>query len=313
MQVVILSKQGWHADELFRALGERGHEGRVLPYEAVVARLGGRLRGAGALVRQDEGLSCGQTSILDADAVLARFIPAGSLDQIIYRVDALHWIEEHGVPVMNSPRAIERSVDKFYTDTRLREAGLPTPETVVCERTEDAMAAVREMLKLGDVVIKPIFGSMGHGIVRVGDPDVAARVLQSLEQIRPVFYVQRAVDSGGRDVRAFIVGGRVLGAIERSAKDGDWRANVSRGGSARPFDLPPAWESLALRAAAAVGADYAGVDLLPATDGGVFVLEVNAIPGWQGLQGATGIDVAGSIVDHLLNRVRESRAATVPA
>ena len=314
MQVVILSKRGWHADQLCRALERRGHAGRVLPYESIVARFDGGAGGATAL-------SCQQTAILDADAVLARFIPTGSLEQIIYRVDALHSIEEHGVPVMNSPRAIERSVDKFYTDVRLRQAGLPTPETVVCEGTEEAMAAIRAMLAPrrsgnGDaaVVIKPIFGSMGHGIVRVSDPDVAFRVLQPLDQMRAVFYVQRAVDSGGRDVRAFVVGGRLLGAVERVAAEGDWRTNVSRGGSARPFELPPSWADLAVRAAAAIGADYAGVDLLPSTDGAAFVLEVNGVPGWQGLQRATGIDVAGSVVDHLMERVRSPRtAAAMPA
>jgi RimK family alpha-L-glutamate ligase len=164
----------------------------------------------------------------------------------------------------------------------------------------DAMAAVRAM---GDVIVKPIFGSMGHGMVRVSDPDVAFRVLRSLQQVRAVFYVQRAVDHGGRDVRVFVVGGTVLGAIERRAPDGEWRTNVSGGGSARPFDLPPAWAELALRAAAAVGADYAGVDLLPSREGAVFVLEVNGIPGWHGLQQATGLDVAGAIVEHLVGRV----------
>jgi RimK family alpha-L-glutamate ligase len=295
MNIAILSADpGWHTDELCRALAERGHTGRVLPYERLVARLGT----ARGLVT---GLSSESTALLDADAVLARIIPNGSLEQIIYRVDALHWIEERGVLVMNSPRAIERCVDKFYTTALLQEAGLPTPETVVCDGGADAMAAVRAM---GDVIVKPIFGSMGHGIVRVSDPDVAFRVVRSLEQIRAVFYVQRAVDHGGRDVRAFVVGGRVLGAIERRAPDGEWRTNVARGGSVRPFELPPAWADLTLRAAAAVGADYAGVDLLPSRDGTVFVLEVNGIPGWQGLQQATGLDVAGAITDHLIGRVQ---------
>jgi RimK family alpha-L-glutamate ligase len=308
MQVLILSKAGWHADQLRRALAERGHAARVVPYDALVARFGA----AGAASLDGE-----RTPILDADAVLARFIPSGSLEQIIYRVDALHWIEDHGVPVVNSARAIERSVDKFYTDACLREAGLPTPETCVCARLDDAIAAIRTMLATGSgevgpgVIIKPIFGSMGHGIVRVADADVALRVLQSLDQIRAVFYLQRAVDTGGRDIRAFVVGGRVLGAIERRAQSGDWRANVSRGGSAKPFELPAAWAALAVRAAAAVRADYAGVDLLPSVDGAVFVLEVNGIPGWQGLQRATGLDVAGAIVDHLDERVRAARAAAV--
>jgi RimK family alpha-L-glutamate ligase len=252
------------------------------------------------------GLTSERAALLESDAVLARIIPSGSLEQLIYRVDALHWIEERGVPVMNSPRAIERCVDKFYTTALVQEAGLPTPRTVVCERTDEAMAAVRAM---GDVVIKPIFGSMGHGMTRVSDPDVAFRVVRALEQIRAVFYVQQVVDHGGRDIRAFVVGGRVIGAIERHAVDGDWRTNVARGAEARPFTLPPAWADMAVAAAAAVGADYAGVDLLPGPDGSVYVLEVNGIPGWQGLQQATGIDVASAVVEHLEVRVRTRASA----
>jgi RimK family alpha-L-glutamate ligase len=296
MNVAILSaRTGWHTDELCRALAERHHTTRVLPYEGLRARLGSGTGGPG-------GLSSEGTALLDVDAVLARIIPSGSLEQIIYRVDALHWIEERGVPVMNSPRAIERAVDKFYTTALLQDAGLPTPETVVCDNMADAMEAVRAMLAgepARDVILKPIFGSMGHGLVRLSDPDAAFRVLRSLEQIRPVFYLQRAVNHGGRDIRVFVVGGRVIGAIERWAPDGDWRTNVARGGSARPFALSVEWARLAIRAAAAVGADYAGVDLLPSDEDGVFVLEVNAIPGWQGLQRATGIDVAAAIVEHL--------------
>jgi RimK family alpha-L-glutamate ligase len=263
-----------------------------------------------ARIANDSRLESADVPVFDADVVLARIIPGGSLEQIIFRVDALHWIEDRGIPVVNSPRAIERTVNKFYTTALLREAGLPTPETVVCESIDSAMTAVRAM---GDVVIKPIFGSLGHGMVRVSDPDVAIRVVRALEQTRAVFYVQRAIDHGGRDVRAFVVGGRVLGAIERHAPEGDWRTNVARGASARAFELPPAWEQLALRAAAAVGADYAGVDLLPSRDGEIFVLEVNGIPGWEGLQTATGLDVAGAIVDHAISRVNARRAADASA
>jgi len=291
MRVVILSaRTGWHTDELIRALTARGHLAALLPYEGLIARVG-----------VEAGLTSEQISILDADAVLARIIPGGSLEQLIYRVDALHWLENRGVRVVNSPRAIERSVDKFYTTTLLHDAGLLVPETVVCERVEDAMAAVRSM---GDVVIKPIFGSLGHGMVRVSDPDVALRVVRALDQIRSVFYVQRAIDHSGRDLRVFVVGGRVLGAIERRAPAGEWRTNVAIGGSATAVDITPEIEQVALRAAAAVGADYAGVDVLPARDGALYVLEVNGIPGWEGLQQATGLDVAAAIVEHL-ERVRQ--------
>ena len=291
MRVVILSaRTGWHTDELIRALTARGHLAALLPYEGLIARVG-----------VEAGLTSEQISILDADAVLARIIPGGSLEQLIYRVDALHWLENRGLRVVNSPRAIERSVDKFYTTTLLHDAGLLVPETVVCERVEDAMAAVRSM---GDVVIKPIFGSLGHGMVRVSDPDVALRVVRALDQIRSVFYVQRAIDHSGRDLRVFVVGGRVLGAIERRAPAGEWRTNVAIGGSATAVDISPEIEQVALRAAAAVGADYAGVDVLPARDGALYVLEVNGIPGWEGLQQATGLDVAAAIVEHL-ERVRQ--------
>ena len=294
MQVVILSaRTGWHTDELCRAFAARGHVAIVLRYESLVARLGGS--------RAAAGLTNEQAALFHADAVLARIIPSGSLEQIIFRVDALHWIEDHGVLVVNSPRAIERSVDKFYTDALLHEAGLDTPDTVVCETTAEALDAVR---RFGDAVIKPIFGSMGSGLVRVNDPDVAFRILRALDQVRTVFYVQRYVEHDGRDIRVFVVGGKVLGAIERRALPGDWRTNVARGANAAPFELPVAWAQIALRAAGAIGADYAGVDLLPSPDGRVFVLEVNGIPGWEGLQRATGLDVADALAAHVESRVR---------
>jgi RimK family alpha-L-glutamate ligase len=298
MHVVILSAgTGWYTEELSRALVQRGHTALVQPYEGLIARCGGR-----------SSLSSHNTALLEADAVLARVIPDGSLEQIIFRVDALHWIEERGIPVINSPRAIERTVDKFYTDALLHEAGLLTPETVVCESGRDAIEAIRAM---GDVIIKPLFGSLGHGMIRVSDVDVGLRVVRTLEQLRAVFYVQRTIDRRGRDIRVFIVGGRVLGAIERRAPPGDWRSNVSRGGSASAVQLPAEWEAIALRAAAAVGADYAGVDLLPADDRGVFVLEVNGIPGWRGFGRATGVDVAGAIADHVMARVSNRSASAV--
>jgi glutathione synthase/RimK-type ligase-like ATP-grasp enzyme len=266
---ILSARTGWHTDELLRALTARGHSGCVVPYEALVASLGARERGA--------SLSAQSHQLLDSDAVLARIIPNGSLEQIIYRVDALHWLEDRAIAVMNSPRAIERCVDKFYTSALLHEAGLATPETIVCERIDDAMAAVREM---GDVI-----------------------VFRALDLARAVFYVQRVVEHAGCDVRAFVVGNEIVAAIERRARDGGWRTNISLGGEARSIELPPAWSAIALKAARAVGADYAGVDLLPAQDGTVHVLEVNGIPGWSGVQTTTSTDVAGAIVDHLVAKV----------
>jgi len=247
-------------------------------------------------------LAAAGTPLESCDAVLMRIIPRGSLEQTIFRVDALHRLEGLGVPVLNPARAIERTVDKFFTSALLEDAGLRTPRTVVAERFDDAMAAFHAM---GDVVVKPLFGSNGRGLVRVSDEEIAYRVFRALELERAVYYVQEAIPHEGRDLRVFVLGERVLAAMWRSA-DG-WRTNIARGGRAARAELPPALADLSLAAARAVGADYAGVDLLPTANGDVHVLEVNGIPGWRGLQEATRIDVAGAIVEHLEGLVRERR------
>jgi RimK family alpha-L-glutamate ligase len=255
----------------------------VLPYEGLVARIG-----------PVPGLRSRTTELDSADVVLARIIPSGSLEQIIFRVDALHRLEDRGIRVVNSPRAIERTVDKFWTSALLEHCGIPTPETVVCDDVEEALGAYRA---LGDVIVKPLFGSMGLGMVRVSDEEMAFRVFRTIEQIRGVYYVQRTVDHDGTDIRAFVLGGRVIAAIERRASG--WRTNLARGGTAHSIALGEQLSALAVRAAAAVGADYAGVDLVTGRDGTTYVLEVNGIPGWRGLQEATGLDIAGRLVDHL--------------
>ncbi|HTO74246.1 MAG TPA: RimK family alpha-L-glutamate ligase [Gemmatimonadales bacterium] len=282
--VVLSARQGWHTDQLCRAVRSRGLEPLILPWESLASRMG-----------HGRGVTSDRERLADAAAVLARIIPNGSLEQVIHRVDTLHRLEEDGIRVMNPARAIERSVDKAWASSLLERAGLPTPDTVVCERIDDAFAAFRAM---GDVVVKPLFGSMGLGMVRVSDEDMAFRVFRAIEQVRGVFYLQRFVAPGGRDVRAFVVGDRVIGAIARSAPG--WRTNVSRGGKAESISLSPELEALAIRAAQAVEAEYAGVDLLPASDGTVYLLEVNGIPGWRGLQEATGIDVAEAVIGRLL-------------
>jgi RimK family alpha-L-glutamate ligase len=281
--VALAARAGWHTHELERAAAERGHQLTVLPYEGLVARIG-----------PVPSLRSRNTELDSADVVLARIIPSGSLEQIIFRVDALHRLEDRGIRVVNSPRAIERTVDKFWTSALLEHCGIPTPETVVCDDVEEALEAYRA---LGDVIVKPLFGSMGLGMVRVSDEEMAFRVFRTIEQIRGVYYVQRTVDHDGTDIRAFVLGGRVIAAIERRASG--WRTNLARGGTPHSIALGEQLSALAVRAAAAVGADYAGVDLVTGSDGITYVLEVNGIPGWRGLQEATGLDIAGRLVDHL--------------
>ena len=285
---VLAARAGWHTQQLERAAALRGHEAIILPYERLVANIG-----------PGPGLHSQSCDLDTVDVVLARIIPSGSLEQIVFRVDALHRLDDRGVPVVNSPRAIERTVDKFWTSALLEQCGIATPETVVCEDPEQAMSAFRRMQ---DVIVKPLFGSMGLGLVRIQDEDMAYRVFRTIEQIRGVYYLQRTIDHGGVDVRVFVLGGQVLAAIERSSSG--WRTNLARGGKARSVTLPESSKRLALRAAAAVGADYAGVDLVSSREGQTFVLEVNGIPGWKGLQEATGLDVAGALIDHLAVRAR---------
>jgi RimK family alpha-L-glutamate ligase len=285
MRVAVLgSTGGWHAGRLERALTARGHECAF----AQVTRLA-------ATIGDGVGVRGGEVALDACDVVLVRGIPRGSLEQIVFRVDALHALAAIGVRTVNSAAAIERTVDKFLASALLAAAGLPTPRTIACERAEDAIAAFADLGS--DVIVKPLFGSMGFGLARVEDPDVAQRVFRALEIERAVYYLQETVPHDGADVRAFVVGDRVIAAIERIG-DG-WRANLARGARARAVTLDDASADLAVRAAAVVGADYAGVDLLRGPDGRDVVIEVNGIPGWSGVEEATGVDVAGAIVEHI--------------
>jgi RimK family alpha-L-glutamate ligase len=283
---VLAARAGWHTRQLERAAIEGGHRATILPYEGLVATIG-----------KAPGLRSRDTDLDLVDLVLARIIPSGSLEQIIFRVDALHRLEERGVAVVNSPRAIERTVDKFWTSVLLEQCGIPTPETMVCQDPEEAFTAFRT---LQDVIVKPLFGSMGLGMVRVRDEEMAYRVFRTIDQIRGVYYLQRTIEHDGADVRVFVIGGRVVGAMERRSEG--WRTNLARGGTARSVALAEDTARLAIRAAAAVGADYAGVDILTGRDGQTYVLEVNGIPGWKGLQEATGLDVAGALIEYLSTR-----------
>ena len=231
----------------------------------------------------------------DCQALIVRTIPIGSLEQIIFRMDALHRLEHMGMRIMNSPKAIERTVDKYYTDFLLRDAGILTPRTMVTEDFEQALEAFRAM---GDVVVKPLFGSEGKGMRRVSDEDTAYRVFRSLELDRYIFYLQEYIPHGQEDIRAFVVGNRVIAAMRR--RGNGWKTNVAQGAQVEAIELPADLQELSIEAARLVGTEYAGVDLMPAEDGRVYVLEVNSIPGWRGLRKTVSFNVADVIVEYLL-------------
>lgn len=279
MRIAILSfGVGWHVRDLMRAAQQLGHDAVPIDFRAVQASLP-------------------HASTLDGfDAVIVRTMPPGSLEQVVFRMDVLHQLEVKGVRVLNPPRALEICVDKYLASARLENAGLPTPPTVVCQDAESAIAAFEKLG--GDIVVKPLFGSEGRGMVRVDSPDLAWRAFRTLERLQTVLYVQQFVAHHGWDLRVFVLGGKVLAAMRRHAKDG-WRTNVAQGGRAEAVSPTMEEVRLALAAAEAVGAPVAGVDLLPRPEGGYHVLEVNAVPGWRALAPATGVDVARAMVQWL--------------
>jgi RimK family alpha-L-glutamate ligase len=270
---------------LIGALGARGHEVLSVP----ATRLRSEIDEHGnAHVLGPDGVA------LDAlDLLIVRGLPRGSLEQVIFRMDALHVLADRGVRCVNAPRAIERTIDKSWAGAVLALAGLPTPPTIICERYDDAMQAFEQLG--GDVVVKPLFGAMGNGIVRVEHRDVAHRVFRALELERTVYYVQRTIaPTGRRDLRVLVVAGEIAGAMERASDS--WRANIARGARPRAVVLGEPERGLALAAAAALEADVAGVDLLVAPDGDAVVLEVNGIPGWQALQSVCEQDLTALVV-----------------
>ncbi len=282
MQIAILSAgDGWHVRDLLRAAERRGHDAFPLDFRKVTAGVG---MAAGGLLK--------------ADRVLVRTMPPGSLEQVVFRMDVLHRLQAAGVPVLNPPAAIETCVDKYLATAKLEAAGLCVPATFVCQQADPAMEAFEALG--GDVVVKPLFGSEGRGLIRLTDRELAWRTFRTLERLNSVLYLQQFIPHEGCDLRAFVVGGRVIASMRRQST-GDWRTNVAQGASAEPVTLTAEEEQLALGAARAVGAPVCGVDLLPGRDGRLYVLEVNSVPGWRALAPATGVDVAAVLIDYLVH------------
>ena len=277
MQIAILSGgDGWHVRDLLRAATELGHGAEAVDFRRLSIAAGFPAEPAGRF-----------------DRAIVRTMPPGSLEQVVFRMDVLHAWETSGVRVLNPPRALEICVDKYLATMRLEAAGLPVPPTIVCQSGDAALEAFEKLG--GDVVVKPIFGSEGRGMIRVSDPELAWRTFRAIERTQAILYLQKFIRHPGWDLRAFVSRGRVLTAMRRTSR-GDWRTNVAQGATAEPWKLPPELEALALRASEAVGTIVAGVDLLPGPDGEWYVIEVNAVPGWKALAPVTGIDVAAEMI-----------------
>lgn len=240
-----------------------------------------------------------QNKAEDLDALVVRSLPGGSLEQVIYRVNALHCLEDLGLRVINNASLIEKTVDKFYTSALLARAGLPVPETIVTERYDQAMEAVK---KLGRAVVKPIFGSLGKGIVLLEDLDIAHRVFRALEMGRYVYYIQKYLPHENEDLRIFIVGGEIVGAMRRCGSS--WKTNIACGSRAEQYNPSEEIAELALKAAKVLQADYVGLDIL-ISDNQPYIIEANGIPGWQGLQSVTDTDIAEILARYVLGEIKK--------
>lgn len=280
--VIFAEGADWHVRRLLAALKRAGRAVRVLSLKACGFAVGETAHGL---------LLPGFGDFLPS-ACFVRAVPAGSFEQVTARLGVLHALSALGVPVMNDARAIERCVDKSATTFLIARAGLPTPRTLVLE--DRAAAQMLVDAAPGDTVLKPLFGAQGRGLARLapGAP------LPEAEAVGALYYLQDFVAAAApEDFRVFVVGGRPEAAMARRGTG--WITNIHQGATGTAVAAEGPLAALAVRAAAAVGADHAGVDIIADRDGRLFVLEVNSMPAWKGLYEATGRDMAEPLAARL--------------
>jgi tetrahydromethanopterin:alpha-L-glutamate ligase len=288
-QIALVSDRlDWHARVLLKALAAAG-------VHAIVVRLEDCRFETG----HPHGLHMPGFDDRLPDAVFVRCLSGGSFEAVTVRLGILHALRETGVPVINDARAIERCVDKSMTSFLLSRAGIRSPATWVTEQPAAARCIVEREVANGPLVLKPLFGSQGRNLRLITTPDD----LPDPTAVAGVYYLQRFVgverDGRFRDFRLLVWRGHVIAAMMRHARH--WITNVKRGG--RPVAAVPdhAMHALAMRAAAAVGADLAGVDILYDADDQPTVLEVNSMPAWSGLQTVTSVNIAATIASGLVS------------
>ncbi|MEL7496430.1 MAG: RimK family alpha-L-glutamate ligase [Planctomycetota bacterium] len=287
--LVVGPDDGWHVLDLQRAAQQAGlFQFRSVPFESLSGSVD---------PNQQDGLA------RPADVVLTRGMPTSSLEQVVFRMDLLARWEAAGVYVVNRPKAIEASVDKYLSLALLQSAGLSVPLTHVSQSVDQAMD---DFVKLGcRSVLKPIFGSLGKGIELLNHRDEALTSIESRVALGRVIYQQEFIDHGGVDVRVFVIGDRVLGM--KRVNDGGWITNIHQGGRGVTHQPTEEEKAVALAAANAVGAEIAGVDLVyEASSRKLFVLEVNAAPGWRKLAQVLKLDVASMILSWIQKRWQPS-------
>lgn len=285
---ILASETSWYYRQLSRAAVARGMHVSRIGFPSLASHLS-----PGNLKNPDIENEIGWTP--EFDIAIVRTMPVGSLEQVIFRMDVLrNWINR-GIKVVNSPQCLETSIDKLLTLESFRVHQVPFPETFACQTAEQGMEAFEACQR--EVVVKPIFGGEGRGIMRICEPELAYRVFKSLEATRSVIYCQRFVKDLTRDIRILFVGDQAFAVLRSNANS--WMSNASQGGTGTAYE--PSAEELELgwRAAKSVEGTIVGVDLIRDAEGQLMVLEVNAVPGWQMLQRVTGHDIAEEIIRFL--------------
>lgn len=294
---VLTDDPGWHGKRLSAAFAARGMEAVFVSLkDCALELLPGR---AGVLI---PGFTDGLPS-----GVFVRGVPGGTLQQVIARLDILHALQMLGVLVYNGGRAVERTVDKAMTSWLLHQVQIPTPPTWVCESRQQAQQVLqRETMAGHALVMKPLFGSQGMGVRRLQAGDALPVPME--QHVDGLYYLQRYVDSGEgawHDYRVFIINGSVVAAMARHGSS--WVNNVALGARCEPIAIESDVAALALAAANAMSIDYCGVDVIRDGEGRLFVLEINSIPAWKGLQAVSGVDIAQALADDFCAKLPASR------
>ena len=290
---VFTDDPGWHGKRLQQAFAARGYEAVFISLKDCQLKL----------QPNEVGINIPGFEDRLPDGVFVRGVPSGTLQQVIVRLDILHALTMLGVMVYNHGRAVERTVDKAMTSFLLHLNGVATPSTWVCESREQAHDIILGETMAGKaLVIKPLFGSQGQGVRRL-EHGVALPAAMD-EHVDGLYYLQSYIDSGEgawHDHRVFVINGKAVGAMLRHGSG--WVNNVALGGRCELLPASGEIAELALAAAAAVEVDYCGVDIIRDRLGRLFVLEVNSIPAWKGLQGVVDIDIAQALVDDFLGKL----------
>ena len=259
-------------------------------------------------------LQCTMLIAPNANEVLVDGAPLRDVAVVIPRIGAsitsyglavVNHLDMIGIPVLNNSVPIARSRDKLRCLQLLARFGVDVPRTVMVHARVDAAHLVDAVGGL-PVVVKLVKGTQGVGVMLASSMQEVRSILETFAGLGEDIVLQEFVaESSGRDVRALVVGDRVVAAMRRQARGDEFRSNIHRGGKGEAFTLPPAWEEVAVRAARIIGLEVAGVDFLEGRHGPK-VAELNSSPGLEGIERTTGVDVAGAIVSHALELSRKT-------